>query len=76
MGSPEGIKARQDIWDYNILSVLTLVLKQDFSIVDGDWQTAAAIAAIIRFVYVANFLPSLVCKFTIIRYFIISYEKY
>ncbi|XP_021353561.1 IQ calmodulin-binding motif-containing protein 1-like isoform X2 [Mizuhopecten yessoensis] len=47
VGSKEGIKIRHEIWDYNLLHVLILVLKQDFSIVDGDWQTAAALAAIL-----------------------------
>ncbi|XP_033729194.1 IQ calmodulin-binding motif-containing protein 1-like [Pecten maximus] len=47
VGSKEAIKLRHEIWDYNLLHVLLLVLKQDFSIVDGDWQTAAALAAIL-----------------------------
>ncbi|XP_048728739.1 IQ calmodulin-binding motif-containing protein 1-like [Ostrea edulis] len=46
-GSKDGIRIRNECWEFNILQVLVLVLKQDFSIVDGDWQTAAALAAIL-----------------------------
>ena len=47
-GSKDGIRIRNECWEFKILQVLVLVLKQDFSIVDGDWQTAAALAAILR----------------------------
>ncbi|XP_052706454.1 IQ calmodulin-binding motif-containing protein 1-like [Crassostrea angulata] len=46
-GTKDGIRVRNECWEFNILQVLVLVLKQDFSIVDGDWQTAAALAAIL-----------------------------
>ncbi|KAJ8306892.1 hypothetical protein KUTeg_014976 [Tegillarca granosa] len=46
-GTKEGIRIRQEIWEYNLLQVLILVLKQDFSIVDGQWNTATALCAIL-----------------------------
>ena len=48
-GSKDGSRIRKEIWEYNILQALVLVLKQDFTIVDGEWQIAAALAAILRY---------------------------
>ncbi|KAK3106409.1 hypothetical protein FSP39_019392 [Pinctada imbricata] len=43
----DGKRVRRECWEYNLVQVLILVLKQDFSIVDGDWQTATALCAIL-----------------------------
>ncbi|CAL1544110.1 unnamed protein product [Lymnaea stagnalis] len=42
-----GVKLRQEIWEYNLLRVLVLVLKQDYSIIDGQWETAAELAMVL-----------------------------
>ncbi|GFN86339.1 Iq calmodulin-binding motif-containing protein 1-like [Plakobranchus ocellatus] len=48
LGSEDGARIRQEIWQYNLLKVLVLVLRQDFSIIAGEWSTAAQLATILR----------------------------
>ncbi|BFZ06420.1 hypothetical protein BsWGS_09459 [Bradybaena similaris] len=43
----KGMQIRQEIWQYNLLKVLVLVLRQDFSVIAGEWETAAALAALL-----------------------------
>ncbi|XP_071155424.1 IQ calmodulin-binding motif-containing protein 1-like isoform X1 [Mytilus edulis] len=57
-GSKDGMRIRKEIWEYNLLQALVLVLKQDFSIVDGEWQIAASLAAILSQVCAGLDLPS------------------
>ncbi|VDI07657.1 IQ calmodulin-binding motif-containing protein 1 [Mytilus galloprovincialis] len=57
-GSKDGMRIRKEIWEYNLLQALVLVLKQDFSIVDGEWQIAASLAAILSQVCTGLDLPS------------------
>ncbi|XP_052092733.1 IQ calmodulin-binding motif-containing protein 1-like [Mytilus californianus] len=57
-GSKDGMRIRKEIWEYNLLQALVLVLKQDFTIVDGEWQIAASLAAILSQVCTGLDLPS------------------
>ncbi|KAK3787699.1 hypothetical protein RRG08_031928 [Elysia crispata] len=47
VGSDEGALIRKDLWQFNLLKVLVLVLRQDFSIIAGEWHTAAQLATIL-----------------------------
>merc|ERR1719239_401658 len=42
--SEEGVRVRQELWKYNLLKVMMLVLRQDFSVIQGEWATAAELA--------------------------------
>ncbi|XP_041373463.1 IQ calmodulin-binding motif-containing protein 1-like [Gigantopelta aegis] len=46
-GSNEFAEICQDIWEYNLIQVLTLVLRQDYSIVEGQWTTGAKLVKIL-----------------------------
>ncbi|XP_078680207.1 IQ calmodulin-binding motif-containing protein 1-like [Branchiostoma floridae x Branchiostoma belcheri] len=46
-GSPNARKIRLDIWTYDLLQVLVLVLKQDFSTIHGGWATAVKLSQIL-----------------------------
>ncbi|KAK3591386.1 hypothetical protein CHS0354_005304 [Potamilus streckersoni] len=55
--SQDGRRIRKEIVEYNLLEVLILVLKQDFSVVDGEWTTAAKLTAILSHVCIGMDLP-------------------
>ncbi|XP_070175320.1 IQ calmodulin-binding motif-containing protein 1-like [Littorina saxatilis] len=46
-GTPEGTAARRDVWEYNILHMLIIIIRQDFSILPGEWRSAAKLAMLI-----------------------------
>uniref|UniRef100_A0A0B6ZDD5 IQ calmodulin-binding motif-containing protein 1 n=2 Tax=Arion vulgaris TaxID=1028688 RepID=A0A0B6ZDD5_9EUPU len=46
-GTDKGTQIRNEIWQYNLLKVLVLVMRQDFSVVAGEWETAAELAALL-----------------------------
>ncbi|XP_076456279.1 IQ calmodulin-binding motif-containing protein 1-like [Babylonia areolata] len=46
-GTPEGAQVRKEVWDYNILHMLIIIVRQDFSILPGEWRTAARLAMLI-----------------------------
>ncbi|KAH9509779.1 IQ calmodulin-binding motif-containing protein 1 [Bulinus truncatus] len=48
----KGVKIRQEIWQYNLLKVLILILKQDFAVIDGEWETAAELATLLSHITV------------------------
>ncbi|XP_046355575.2 IQ calmodulin-binding motif-containing protein 1-like [Haliotis rufescens] len=39
-GEVDFVRLRREVWEYNLLQVLILVLRQDFSIIPGEWRTA------------------------------------
>ena len=47
--STDGQKLRKEIWEYSLLDVLILVFKHDYSIIEGQWMTAARLTTIFRF---------------------------
>ena len=49
--SEEGVRVRQELWKYNLLKVMMLVLRQDFSVIQGEWATAAELANLMRSVH-------------------------
>ncbi|XP_074652826.1 IQ calmodulin-binding motif-containing protein 1-like [Tubulanus polymorphus] len=40
-------QVKQDIWEFELLSVMVLAIKQDFSRVSGSWETAARLATLL-----------------------------
>lgn len=46
-GSSDGTRIRREIWEFQLLDVLILVLKQDYSILEGQWLTAARLTTIL-----------------------------
>ncbi|KAI8778182.1 IQ calmodulin-binding motif-containing protein 1 [Biomphalaria glabrata] len=47
-----GIKLRQEIWQYNLLKVMILILKQDFAVIEGEWETASELATLLSHIIV------------------------
>ncbi|KAK2176926.1 hypothetical protein NP493_630g00039 [Ridgeia piscesae] len=47
LGSPQQIQAKLDLWSYDILEVIVVTLKQDFSKLLNGWTTAAKLATIL-----------------------------
>ncbi|XP_012941551.1 IQ calmodulin-binding motif-containing protein 1 [Aplysia californica] len=45
--SEEGIRMRQELWQYNLLKVAVLVLRQDYSVIPGEWGAAADLALLV-----------------------------
>ncbi|XP_059145858.1 IQ calmodulin-binding motif-containing protein 1-like [Physella acuta] len=43
----KGLAVRREILEYNLLKVLILILRQDYSVIDGQWETAAELAVIL-----------------------------
>lgn len=41
-------QVKEDIWNYEIIKVLILVLKQNFDNIEGQWRTAAELATFAR----------------------------
>ena len=39
---------RQELWQYNLLKVMCIILRQDYSVIAGEWGTAADLAMLIR----------------------------
>ena len=48
VGTPEGREVRREVWEFNILQMLIIIVRQDFSILPGEWRTAAKLAMLIR----------------------------
>ncbi|XP_076356083.1 IQ calmodulin-binding motif-containing protein 1-like isoform X2 [Tachypleus tridentatus] len=46
--SKEMNEACQAIWDYNIFSLIVSVIKQDFSKINGSWETAVKLISILK----------------------------
>nr|KAG5705672.1 hypothetical protein BaRGS_026611 [Batillaria attramentaria] len=46
-GTPEGTRIRREIWEYNMLQMLIIIVRQDFSILPGEWRTAAKLATLL-----------------------------
>ena len=46
--SEEGVRMRQELWQYNLLKVMCIILRQDYSVIAGEWGTAADLAMLIR----------------------------
>ncbi|XP_030828844.1 IQ calmodulin-binding motif-containing protein 1 [Strongylocentrotus purpuratus] len=46
-GSQRADKIKKDIWNFELLQSVLLALKQDFSLINGKWNTAAALAKIL-----------------------------
>jgi len=42
------IKVKEDIWNYELLQVLILVIKQNFEFIPGRWKTAAELTTFAR----------------------------
>ncbi|XP_025084498.1 IQ calmodulin-binding motif-containing protein 1-like [Pomacea canaliculata] len=47
-GTPEGKLLRNEAWEYNLVHMLIIIIHQDFSILPGEWRTAAALARTLR----------------------------
>ncbi|KAL4229455.1 hypothetical protein ACF0H5_012493 [Mactra antiquata] len=47
VGSSDGTRIRREIWDFQLLDVLILILKQDYSVIEGQWHTAARLTTIL-----------------------------
>ncbi|XP_045208275.2 IQ calmodulin-binding motif-containing protein 1-like [Mercenaria mercenaria] len=45
--SSDGTRIRREIWEFQLLDVLILVLKQDYSVIEGQWLTAARLTTIL-----------------------------
>ncbi|XP_060591516.1 IQ calmodulin-binding motif-containing protein 1-like [Ruditapes philippinarum] len=45
--SSDGVRIRREIWEFQLLDVLILVLKQDYSVIEGQWLTAARLTTIL-----------------------------
>ncbi|XP_013773650.2 IQ calmodulin-binding motif-containing protein 1-like isoform X2 [Limulus polyphemus] len=48
LDSTEMNEACQAIWDYNIFSLIVSVIKQDFSKINGSWETAVKLISILK----------------------------
>ena len=46
--SSDGQRIRREIWEFSLLDVLILVFKHDYSIIEGQWMTAARLTTIFR----------------------------
>ncbi|KAL8570993.1 hypothetical protein ACOMHN_037853 [Nucella lapillus] len=46
-GTTEGAQIRKEVWEYNILHMLIIIVRQDFSLLPGEWRTAAKLATLI-----------------------------
>lgn len=46
-GSQRADKIKKEIWNFELLQSVLLALKQDFSLIHGKWNTAAALAKIL-----------------------------
>ncbi|XP_041460563.1 IQ calmodulin-binding motif-containing protein 1-like [Lytechinus variegatus] len=46
-GSQRAEKIKKEIWNFELLQSVLLALKQDFSLINGKWNTAAALAKIL-----------------------------
>lgn len=46
-GTEEGTRIRREIWEFQLLDVIILLLKQDYSVIDGQWMTATRLAHIL-----------------------------
>ncbi|XP_033625036.1 IQ calmodulin-binding motif-containing protein 1-like [Asterias rubens] len=46
-GSHKAAKVKKDIWNYDLLQSVLLALRQDFSLIQGKWNTAASLAKIL-----------------------------
>ncbi|XP_052803599.1 IQ calmodulin-binding motif-containing protein 1-like [Mya arenaria] len=44
--SGDGTRIRREIWEFQLLDVLILILKQDYSVIEGQWHTASRLTAI------------------------------
>ena len=55
-GTEEATAFYKDVWDLNILQMLIIIIRQDFSILPGTWKTSAQFAVMIR---LAAMLPSM-----------------
>lgn len=47
-GSSDGTRIRREIYEFQLLDVLSLVLKQDYSVIEGQWHTAARLTSVLR----------------------------
>lgn len=47
-GTNEAVKIKEDVWKLDLLPVLLLVLKKDYSLTPGGWRTASRLANILR----------------------------
>ncbi|ESP03049.1 hypothetical protein LOTGIDRAFT_185823 [Lottia gigantea] len=41
------VRIKRELWEYNIHQVVILVLRQDYSVITGEWSTAANIAKLL-----------------------------
>ena len=48
--STDGKRIRREIWEFSLIDVLILVLKHDYSIIEGQWMTAAKLTTILRYI--------------------------
>ncbi|KAH3699932.1 IQ calmodulin-binding motif-containing protein 1-like [Dreissena polymorpha] len=46
-GTTDGGRVRREIVEFELLEVLILILKQDYSIIEGQWHTAARLCTIL-----------------------------
>ncbi|XP_022084664.1 IQ calmodulin-binding motif-containing protein 1-like [Acanthaster planci] len=46
-GSQRAAKVKKDIWQFDLLQSVLLALRQDFSLIQGKWNTAASLAKIL-----------------------------
>ncbi|XP_064594930.1 IQ calmodulin-binding motif-containing protein 1-like [Liolophura sinensis] len=44
-GTNEAVKIKEDVWKLDLLPVLLLVLKKDYSLTPGGWRTASRLAS-------------------------------
>ena len=47
-GSKQLKQCKQDLWSYDLIQVLVLVLKQNFDVIRGQWAMAAELATFSR----------------------------
>ena len=61
LGSPQQIQAKLDLWSYDILEVIVVTLKQDFSKLLNGWTTAAKLATILAYDFLMHQYMFLCC---------------
>lgn len=50
-GSFQQNQFKKEIWEYELIQVLVLVLKQNFEYIPGKWKAAAELATFARYIF-------------------------
>lgn len=57
-GTPEQAHFKKEIWSYELVHVLVLVLKQNFELIPGRWKVATELATFARSVRFLQYILS------------------